>query len=122
MERIGQLEQKLEENRRQQEMLVSLMSKGYLEPAVYKKSNNELLREAERIQHRKDSIDRLLSCDNRNLTEVSELLQYCTKAKMLRAFDGELFSRFVERIHVYEREKIGFEMKCGVTLKERLVI
>lgn len=122
MERIGELEKSLEENRRQQEMLVSLMSKGYLEPAVYKKSNNELLREAERIQHQKDSVSRLLSCDSQYLTEVSELLQYCTKAKMLRGFDGELFSRFVERIHVYEREKIGFEMKCGITLKERLVI
>lgn len=122
MERIGELEKSLEENRRQQEMLVSLLSKGYLEPAVYKKSNNELLREAERIQHQKDSISRLLNCDSQYLTEVSELLQYCTKAKMLRGFDGELFSRFVERIHVYEREKIGFEMKCGITLKERLVI
>ena len=81
IERIGQLEKSLEENRRQQEILVNLMSKSYLEPAVYKKSNNELLREAERIQHQKDSISRLLNCDNRNLTEVSEILQYCTKAK-----------------------------------------
>jgi hypothetical protein len=54
-------------------VLVGLMTKGYLEPAVYNKSNNELLREAERIQRQKESISRLISCDNRNLTEVSEL-------------------------------------------------
>ncbi len=41
---------------------------------------------------------------------------------MLKGFDGELFTRFVERIHVYSREEIGFELKCGITLKERPVI
>lgn len=122
LERIGQLEKKLEENAQQQKVLVGLMTKGYLEPAVYNKSNNELLREAERIQRQKESISSLINCDNRNLTEVSELLQYTTKASMLKGFDGELFARFVEWVHVYDRTEIGFELKCGITLKERLVI
>ncbi len=71
------------------------MTKKYLEPAVYNKSNNELLREAERIQRQKESISRLINCDNRNLMEISELLQFATKAAMLKGFDGELFARFV---------------------------
>jgi site-specific DNA recombinase len=49
------------------------------------------------------------------------LLQYATKASMLKGFDGELFARFVERVLVYSRTEIGFELKCGITLKERLV-
>lgn len=40
---------------------------------------------------------------------------------MLKGFDDELFTRFVERILVYSRTEIGFELKCGITLKERLV-
>jgi len=48
-------------------------------------------------------------------------LQYATKSEMLNDFDGELFTRFVERILVYSRTEIGFELKCGITLKERLV-
>jgi hypothetical protein len=97
------------------------MTKKYLEPAVYNKSNNELLQEAERLRRQKESITRFLNNDFQNLSEVSALLQYATKASMLKSFDGELFTRFVERIHVNSRLEIGFELKCGITLKERLV-
>ena len=119
---IGELDKKLEDNTEQRKVLVGLLTKGYLEPAVYNKGNNELLQEAERIQRQKESLLRFLSSDSRNLSEVSAILQYATKAAMLKSFDGELFTRFVERIHVYSRAEIGFELKCGITLKERLVI
>ncbi len=121
MAKLYDLDKKLEENTEQQNVLVSLMTKKYLEPAVYKKSHNELLQEAERIQRQKESISRFINSDNINLHEVSELLQYATKAPMLKGFDGELFTRFVERILVYSRTEIGFELKCGITLRERLV-
>jgi len=49
------------------------------------------------------------------------LLQYANKASMLTGFDGELFKRYVKKVLVYSREEIGFELKCGITLKERLV-
>ena len=119
---IGELDKKLEDNTEQRKVLVGLLTKGYLEPAVYNKGNNELLQEAERIQRQKESLLRFLSSDSRSLSEVSAILQYATKAEMLKGFDGELFTRFVERIHVYSRTGIGFELKCGITLKERLVI
>lgn len=121
MARLYDLDKKLDENAEQRKVLVGLMTKGYLEPAVYNKGNNELLQEAERIQRQRESLSRFISCDNVNLHEVSELLQYVTKIEMLNDFDGELFTRFVERILVYSRTEIGFELKCGITLKERLV-
>jgi site-specific DNA recombinase len=49
LENIRALDKKLEENTEQRNVLVGLMTKGYLEPAVYNKSNNELLQEAERL-------------------------------------------------------------------------
>ena len=119
--KLHTLDKKLEENAEQRKVLVTLQTRGYLEPAVYNKGNNELLQEAERIQRQKESISRFINSDNINLHEVSELLQYATKAAMLKGFDGELFTRFVERILVYSRTEIGFELKCGITLKERLV-
>ena len=118
---IRELDKKLEENTEQRKVLVGLMTKGYLEPAVYNKGNNELLQEAERLQRQKESLVRFLNSDTQNLKEVSELLHYTTKATMLTGFDGDLFKRFVERIIVYSRTEIGFELKCGITLKERLV-
>jgi len=97
------------------------MTKKYLEPAVYNKSNNELLQEAERLRRQKESITRFMNNDFQNLSEVSALLQYATKASMLKDFDEDIFKRFVERIIVYSRSEIGFELKSGITLKERLV-
>lgn len=119
--KLHDLDNKLEENAEQRKVLVGLMTKGYLDPAVYNKGNNELLQEAERIQRQKESISRFINSDNINLHEVSELLQYTTKAAMHTGFDGDILGRFVERIIVYSRTEIGFELKCGITLKERLV-
>jgi len=39
---------------------------------------------------------------------------------MLKRFDEAVFKNFVNRIIVYSRTEIGFELKCGITLKERL--
>ena len=39
---------------------------------------------------------------------------------MLIAFDGELFGKFVEQITVYSRTEVGFRMKCGLMLRERM--
>ncbi|MGI6362107.1 MAG: recombinase family protein [Bacillota bacterium] len=121
LESIHALDKKLEENVEQRNVLVGLMTKKYLEPAVYNKSNNELLQEAERLRRQKESITRFLNNDFQNVSEVSALLQYATKASMLNGFDGNIFKRFVERVVVYSRSEIGFEFKCGITLKERLV-
>lgn len=53
--------------------------------------------------------------------EVEKLLKHVSRSKQISSFDEELFERFVERIHVYSQEEISFELKCGITLKERLV-
>ncbi len=118
---IQDIDKKLEENAEQQNVLVNLMAKGYLDRPVYKKSSNNLLQEADRLQRQKESINRLLQNGNQHLSEVSALLQYATKATMVKRFDEDVFKTFVNRIIVYSRTEIGFELKCGITLKERLV-
>lgn len=118
---IQDIDKKLAENAEQQAVLVNLMTKDYLDRVVYKKSSNNLLQEAERLQRQKESINRLLQSGNQHLGEVSTLLQYATKATMLKRFDEDVFNSFVKRIVVYSRTEIGFELRCGITLKERLV-
>lgn len=118
---IQDIDKKLEENAEQQNVLVNLMTKGYLDRVVYKKSNNNLLQEADRLQRQKESINRLLHSGSKHLSEVSALLQYATKATMLKRFDGDVFKNFVKQVIVLSRTEIGFELKCGITLKERLV-
>jgi hypothetical protein len=41
--KLNDLHKKLEENTEQRKVLVCLMAKDYLEPAVYNEGNNELL-------------------------------------------------------------------------------
>lgn len=120
IEAIKAIDKSLEENAMQRNVLVELMAKGYLEPAIYNKSNNDLLQEADRLRRQKESISQLLSSDFQAATEAGTLLQYAAKTSMLSAFDGELFTRFVARAVVLSREEIAFELKCGLTLKERL--
>jgi len=40
---------------------------------------------------------------------------------MIDGFDEAIFNRYVENIIVYSQEELGFKLKCGLTLKERLV-
>ena len=118
---IQDIDKKLEENAEQHSVLVNLMTKGYLDRVVYKKSNNNLLQEADLLKRQKDSINRLLQSGNQQLSEISTLLQYATKATMLKSFEQDVFNKFVERIIVFSRTEIGFELICGITLIERLV-
>lgn len=53
--------------------------------------------------------------------EAAEITKWEAKADMIDSFDETLFIRFVDSIIVYSREEIGFKLKCGLTLKERLV-
>jgi len=54
IEAIKAIDKSLEENALQRNVLVELMAKGYLEPAIYNKSNNDLLQEAERFAGKKN--------------------------------------------------------------------
>jgi len=68
--------------------------------------------------------EQLTHSTNDNLAKVEEvnrLLKFVAKSKMLTAYKDELFENYVEKIIVYSREEIGFELKCGITLRERLV-
>lgn len=118
---IQDLDTKLAENAEHQKTLAYLLTKKYLEPAMYQKGNNELLQEAEQWQHQKDSLVDFLNDDNKTVHETRELLQYTCKAKMLTGFDEAVFQQFVEQILAYSRTNIGFKLKCGITLRERLV-
>lgn len=116
------IDKKIEENREQQNVLSELRTKGYLDPAVYKKGSNDLFHELERLKQQKQSLMRLLNSDDEIQKVVNELLKFTTKSPMLLGFDSNVFERFVDYVIVFSREEIGFELKCGITLKERLVI
>ncbi|HCJ4334820.1 TPA: recombinase family protein [Listeria innocua] len=119
--RIEELETKIESNMEQSQMLTGLMAKGYLEPALFNKEKNSLETERERFLAEKYQLTRSVNGDFAKVEEVDRLLKFATKSKMLNAYEDEVFEDYVEKIIVFSREKVGFELKCGITLKERLV-
>ena len=121
LSKIQEIDKKIEENGEQQKVLIGLMTKGYLDPAVYNKGNNELLHEIKRLQQQKESLMRLLNSNDETQKYVNELLRFTTKSAMLLEFNDNVFDRFVNQIIVFSREEIGFELKSGIILKERLV-
>ena len=119
--RIEELETKIENNMEQSQVLTGLMAKGYLEPALFNKEKNALEAERDRLLAEKDQLTRSVNGDFAKVDEVDRLLKFATKSKMLTAYEDEFFEDYVERIIVFSREEVGFELKCGITLKERLV-
>jgi hypothetical protein len=119
--RIEELETKIKNNMEQSQMLTGLMAKGYLEPALFNKEKNSLEAERESLFVEKEQLTRFVNGNLAKVEEVNHLLRFATKSKMLTAYEDELFENYVEKIVVFSREEVGFELKCGITLKERLV-
>jgi len=105
----------------QSQMLTGLMAKGYLEPALFNKEKISLEAERERLLAEKDQLTHSVNGNFAKMEEVDRLLKFATKTKTLTAYEDELFENYVEKIMVFSREEVGFELKCGITLKERLV-
>ena len=69
---------------------------------------------------RKQHLSKAIGGDGAHVTAAKELLRYVEKAAMLTDFDEALFENTVTCIKVLSREEIAFELKCGLTLKERM--
>lgn len=117
---IAEIDKKLAENAEQQKVLLGLLTKGYLESAIYNKGNAELIGEQESLKKQKASYLKFSDNGNKCVGETNSLLQFALHADMLSGFDENIFNRFVEKVHAYSRDEIGFELKCGLTLKEKL--
>jgi hypothetical protein len=120
--KIQEMEAKIKENTERVQVIMGLMARGYLEPALFNTQKNELLKEAVLLKEQKEAIKRAIDGGMTALDEVEKLLKFATKAeKQIDAFDIEIFEDFTREIIVFSQEEIGFKMKCGLNLRERLV-
>jgi DNA invertase Pin-like site-specific DNA recombinase len=120
LSRIQELEKLIEKKAEQNELLVKLMAKGYLEPALFNRESNELQMELENYVEQKEALIQAVNGELSKVQEVSNLMKFTNKAEMIDSFDDQLFTEYVERIVVFSRTEIGFMLKCGITLRERI--
>lgn len=118
--RINEIETALEQNFDRRQTLTKLLSKQYIEPALYVQQNSELLAEAEELRNEKEALYRTVNGELENAEAVSRLLKYINSIDRLTEFDAKALETHVDRIIVYSRKEIGFVLKCRLTLKERL--
>ena len=114
------LEEGLEKNLQKRQQITQLFTKGYLDPAVYAQQNDELLNASARLTAEKDAIIAKISGGSKQKEALEDILHYTSGASMMTEFDEDLFTRFVYNVIVYSRTEIGFAMKCGLTLRERI--
>ncbi len=120
MRRIQEIQTLLLENAEQRETLTKLMAQGYIDQILYNEENNTLLSQADRYRQEMDSLSKTIGGEGAHANATQDLLRYVEKAAMLTEFDEALFENTVDLIMVLSREEIAFELKCGLTLKERI--
>ena len=94
---------------------MNLMSSGYIEPDIYHAERNELLQEADLLNREKQQLTQSISGDLTHLREAEKLQRFAE-------YDDELFLEYVENIMVQDRVTFTFNMKCGLSLTERVVL
>ena len=115
LHRIQQVQTMLAQNTEKRETLTRLMTQGIIDPVLYNQETNELLTQADGFRDEIEALKNEVSGDVTKVTETTALIHFAEKSAMLQEFDEDLFERFVKRIIVH-----SFELKCGVTLRERM--
>lgn len=120
LDELNAIEEALEKNQQKRQQVTQLFTKGYLDPAIYAQQTNELRKQSEQLTVQKDVIMARVSDGDKKKKALEDILRFTAGAKMQTAFDDALFTRFVNNVIVYSRTEIGFALKCGLTLLERI--
>ena len=106
LQRLDEINQKLEKNAERQKTLEMIIAKGYLDPAVIAREKNELLTEEEWLEkERKKAIQ--LARGNSNTRElVDDLCMYLGHSERSTKFDGDLVGRFIDHIVCVDRMRL----------------
>ena len=120
LDELNGIEEALEKNQQKRQQVTQLFTKGYLDPAIYAQQNDELRKQSEQLTAQKDAITARVSGGDKQKKALEDILHFSAGAEMQTAFDDTLFTRFVHNIIVYSRTEIGFALKFGLTLRERI--
>ena len=118
--RLSELDERLEKNAERQNTLTTLMTRGYLDQALFTQESNDLLTEAQALTEEKEHLVFSVNGEMKKTEKLADLICFCSRGEVLTKFDGDYFSQYVERVVIHERTTAAFELKCGLTLKERI--
>lgn len=117
---VEDIEKEMESNEEQRKQLNTLLTNGYLERPVFAEAHNKLIMEYEHLVAKRDLLFRMDDAGYTMEQALKELVDFLNDAKPFTEWEESLFERFIEKVKVLSREKIEFEFKCGLKLKERI--
>lgn len=119
--KLKEIEELIKENSEQVQILTGLMSSGILTPALFNEKNNALQSETVKLKEQRNALHAQSLGEESTSFETEALLRYLNKSGITENFNEEIFSRFVKSITVFSPAEIGFHLKCGLLLRERMV-
>lgn len=91
-----------------------------LDLSVYENECAELQKEVSNLQREKSQLAQEICRNQEKEDALDRLLKYTARGEMMTEFDPDLFTAHVDHIIAYDRNRIGFVMKCGPVFMERI--
>ncbi len=120
LNRIEEIDRKLQKNVERTQTLTKIMSKGYIGPAIFKKESNVLAGESEALADEKERLIRSVTKSVQRTDDLDNLVKYIDKSQISDSFDGSLVTEFLDYATIRSRTDITFHLKCGLSLTERM--
>ena len=120
LRQIDQIDHKLELNAERKKTLTTLMTRGYLEPAIFAQENSDITSEAGALAAEKERLEKDVSGSIHQADSLNDLIRYVAHSQPGTDFDGALFERFIDHVTICTRTEILFHLKCGLHLTERI--
>lgn len=118
--KLTELEKAIQENCEQVQILTGLLSASILTPALFNEKNNALQSEAVKLKEQRNALRSDEVDEEANFFEAEELLKYLNKTGISEEFSDDAFAKFTKSITVISPTEIGFHLKCGMFLRERM--
>ncbi len=117
-ENVAEIESRLERNEELTQTLNTIMGKGLLDRALYIRERNAIEAERQSLLSARNRASILASGVLVHGEETLKLNETLTHLHIGTCFDSSLFEQVVETVSV-GKEKIIFNLKCGLMLEER---
>ena len=102
-------------------LLDRLYAQKVIDPVLFRQEMNALQKQAESCRMEIAQLEQETHGETEIIAELKQLLRFTEQdSAMLTEFQETWFSAFAEQIILYDRNHIGFRLKCGLLLKEEI--
>ncbi len=120
-ERMDAIDKRMEQLMEERNTLITLMAKGFLEPALFNQERNVLDSEMKNLSTEKANLVSNSTSGVLQANEIKDLIDYVSTDNFKGDYTEELFEEFVGNIIVNSRDELTFNLKCSLSLKEKVV-